>query len=116
MVCSDENISSVHILDDDPHSIYQLTHGIFTSLKDLFLCRSLITNGINGIVIDVDYIFSVLQRLALVGGHGLQLGVLNCHAVCVGNAEDFFALNGGTGVHTVHHDFHILCHRNLPTW
>ena len=113
VICCDENIRTLHIVDDNTKNVGKLLHSVFASIKHLFLGWSFVTNGINRIVVDIHDFFATHKLTTLGAFHVQYVCVLNCHAVYVGSAEDLASLVSGAGGHLVHENIHAVIDRQF---
>ena len=113
MICGNENICTLHIVDDNTKNIGKLLHSVFASLKHLFLGWSFVTNSVNRVGIDI-YDFFPTHKLTTLGAFHVQnICVLNCHAVYVSSTENLATLISRTGGHFVHENIHAVIDRQL---
>ena len=108
----DENIRSTQFVHDDTQNAGKLLNCRLTGVKDFGLRRGFVSDGVNGVVIDVDYIFSGNQFPSLSLLHIQKVIVLNGNADFRRCVQDRVPLHGGTGGISVNEDIHTVVHRN----
>ena len=115
MIRCDEDIRSAQFIHDDAQNAGKLLNSRFTGIKDFGLRRSFIANGINSIVVDVDYVFSSNQFSPLILLHIQKIIVLNGNAGFGRCIQNRVPLYGRTGGISVNENIHTVVHRNaLP--
>ena len=113
MICGNENICTLHIVDDNTKNIRKLLHSVFASLKHLLLSWSFVANGINRVVVDIHDFFPAHKLTPLGAFHVQNVRVLNCHAVHVSSTENLATLISRAGGHFVHENIHAVIDRQL---
>ena len=113
VICGDENVCTLHIVDDNTKNVGNLLHSVFASLKHLFLGWSFVTNGINRVVVDIHNFFAAHKLTALGTFHVQNVRVLDCHTVHVRSTENLATLISRTGGHFVHENIHAVIDRQL---
>ena len=116
VVGRDENICTLHIVDDNTENIGNLLNGILASLKNLVLRWGFVTNGIYGVVVNVDHFFTAHKLPALGSLHAQHVVILDGNAVQIANAENFLTLLCGAGRHILDIDSHVLINTDFSPW
>jgi len=97
-----EDVCALHIVDDNAEDVGKLLHGIFTSLKHFLLSRGFISNGINGVVVDVNHFFATYKLTAICAFHVQYIRVLNGNAVGITGTKDFLSFRSRTAMLPIH--------------
>ena len=108
----DENICSAQFVHDDTQDTGKLLNCRLAGVKDFGLRRGFVSDGVDGIVIDVYYIFSGNQLPPFILLHVQKVIVLNGNAGFRRRVQDRVSLHGGTGGISVNENVHTVVHRN----
>ena len=83
MICSNQNVGAIQFVCNDTNQILNLRHCTLTSLKNLVFCHHSLANGVDGIVVDVNHIFSGNQITLFSLLHTKKLFISNGHTVFI---------------------------------
>ena len=112
MIRRDENICSAQFVHDDTQNAGNLLNCCLTGVKDFGLRRGFVSDGVDGVVIDVDHIFSGNQLPPFILLHVQKVIVLNGNAGFRRRVQDRVSLHGGTGGIPVNENIHAVVHGN----
>ena len=112
MICRNENICSAQFVHDDTQNAGKLLNCRLTGIKDFRLRRGFVSDGVDRVVVDVDYIFSGNQLPPFILLHVQKVIVLNGNAGFRRRVQDRVSLHGGTGGISVNKDIHTVVHGN----
>ena len=65
MICRNENIGTLHIVDHDAEQIREFLNRVLAGFEDLLFSNGLVTYCVNGIVVNIDHILAADQFPAL---------------------------------------------------
>ena len=108
----DENICSAQFVHNNTQDTGKLLNCRLTGIKDFGLRRGFVSDGVDRVVVDVDYIFSGYQLPPLILLHVQKIVVLNGNAGFRRRVQDHVSLHGGTGGISVNENVHTVVHRN----
>ena len=112
MIRCDENVRSAQFVHDDTQNAGKLLNCRLTGIKDFGLRRGFVSDGVDRVVVDVDYIFSGNQLPPFILLHVQKVIVLNGNAGFRRRVQDRVSLHGGTGGISVNKDIHTVVHGN----
>ena len=112
MIRRDENICSAQFVHNNTQDTGKLLNCRLTGIKDFGLRRGFVSDGVDRVVVDVDYIFSGYQLPPLILLHVQKIVVLNGNAGFRRRVQDRVSLHGGTGGIPVNKDIHAVVHGN----
>ena len=112
MIRRDENVRSAQFIHDDTQDAGKLLNCRLAGVKDFGLRRGFVSDGVDGVVIDVDHIFSGNQLPPFILLHVQKIIVLNGNAGFRRRVQDRVSLHGGTGGISVNKNIHTVVHGN----
>ena len=101
VICCDENIGTLHIVDHDAEQIGEFLNRVPAGFKNLLFGNGLVAYCVNGVVVDIDHILAADQFPALSPLHIQDIGVLDGHTFGVGSTKNFLPLHSGAGGQTI---------------
>ena len=112
MIRCNENVRSAQFVHDDTQNAGNLLNCCLTGVKDFGLRRGFVSDGVDGVVIDVDHIFSGNQLPPFILLHVQKVIVLNGNAGFRRRVQDRVSLHGGTSGISVNKNIHAVVHGN----
>ena len=112
MIRRDENVRSAQFVHDDTQNAGKLLNCRLTGIKDFGLRRGFVSDGVDGVVVDVYYIFSGYQLPPLILLHVQKIVVLNGNAGFRRRVQDRVSLYSRTGGIPVNKNIHAVVHGN----
>ena len=112
MIRRDENICSAQFVHNNTQDTGKLLNCRLTGIKDFGLRRGFVSDGVDGVVVDVNYIFPGNQLPSLILLHVQKVIVLNGNAGFRRRVQDRVSLHGGTGGISVNENVHTVVHGN----
>ena len=112
MIRRDENVRSAQFIHDDTQDAGKLLNCRLAGVKDFGLRRGFVSDGVDGVVVDVDYVFSGNQLPPFILLHVQKIIVLNGNAGFRRRVQDRVSLHGRTGGVSINKDIHAVVHRN----
>ena len=112
MIRCNENVCSAQFVHNDAKDAGKLLNCRLTGIKDFGLRRGFVSDCIDGVVVDVDYIFSGNQLPPFILLHVQKIIVLNGNAGFRRRVQDCVSLHSGTGGISVNENIHAVVHRN----
>ena len=101
MICRNENIGTLHIVDHDAEQIREFLNRVLAGFKDLLFSNGLVTYCVNGIMVNIDHILAADQLPALSPLHIQDIRVLDGHTFGIGSTKNFLPLHSGAGGQTI---------------
>ena len=112
MIRCNENVRSAQFVHNDAKDAGKLLNCRLTGIKDFGLRRGFVSDGVDGVVVDVDHIFSGNQLPPFILLHVQKIIVLDGNAGFRRRVQDRVSLHGGTGGISVNENVHTVVHRN----
>ena len=113
MVCSNKHVSALNRTCNNINDAHNFGNRIPACIEHLIFGRQFITDGVNGIMVDINDLHTTGQFLPFRIAHPQQICVLHSNALRIRCKQDLFAVCGANRRHTINKGIHILVHSNL---